>query len=137
MELLGIGPMELLVILIIAVIIFSPQDLAKGGKTLGHWINRLYRSDTWKSMKQVSQEMQNLPNRLAREAQLDELKDLEQGINLDGSSPYARRSPANPKPPAAQNRGAETASPPKTAPQPDASPETKNSEKNNLKSAQP
>ncbi len=68
MELFGIGPLEFLVILLIALLIFSPKDLAKGGKELGRWINRLYRSETWKSMRQVSQEMQNLPNRLAREA---------------------------------------------------------------------
>ncbi len=129
MELLGIGPLEFLVIILIALIIFSPKDLAKGGKMIGRWINQLYRSDTWKSMRQVSQEMQNLPNRLAREAQLDELKDLEKEINLDGSSPYANQSPESPKPPAAQSRGAETASPPKAGPEPDSSPDTKDSEK--------
>ncbi len=86
MEILGIGPLEFLVILIIALIIFSPKDLAKGAKEAGRWINRLYRSDAWKSMRQVSQEMQNLPNRLAREAQLEELKELEKDIQKAGDA---------------------------------------------------
>jgi Sec-independent protein translocase protein TatA len=89
MEILGIGPLEFLVILIIALIIFSPKDLAKGAKEAGRWINRLYRSDTWKSMRQVSQEMQNLPSRLAREAQLEDLKELEKDIQKAGDAQLA------------------------------------------------
>ena len=119
MELLGIGPLELLVIVLIAVIIFSPKDIAKGGKEVGRWVNRLYRSDTWKSMRQVSQEMQNLPSRLAREAQLEELKGLEKDINLDVGSPSRDRPPVPPMPPAGKKSGAETALPPKTDPDPD------------------
>jgi Sec-independent protein translocase protein TatA len=116
MELLGIGPLELLVIVLIAVLIFSPKDLAKGGREIGRWINRLYRSETWKSMRQVSQEMQNLPNRLAREAQLDELKELEKDINLDSGSPYTRPNPANSIPPDKQTRGGDEESPSITEP---------------------
>ncbi|MGD0174454.1 MAG: hypothetical protein ABSC61_08490, partial [Anaerolineales bacterium] len=62
MEFLGIGPLELLLIIILALIVFSPKDIAGGGKAVGRWINRLYRSDTYRSMKQVSQELQDLPN---------------------------------------------------------------------------
>jgi Sec-independent protein translocase protein TatA len=100
MELLGIGPLELLVIALIAILVFSPKDLAEGGKKVGRWINQLNRSDTFKSMRQVSQEMQNLPSRLAKEAQLDELKELEKGITADGGSKSASRSAAPPMPPA-------------------------------------
>jgi Sec-independent protein translocase protein TatA len=103
MELLGIGPLELLLIVLIAIIIFSPKDLAKGGRTMGRWINRLYHSDTWKSMRQVSQEMQNLPNRLAREAQLEELKDLEKDFQSNRPVPYANGSSANPLPAVKEN----------------------------------
>jgi Sec-independent protein translocase protein TatA len=50
MEFLGIGPLELIVIIILALVVFSPKDIAGGGKTVGRWINRLYRSDTYRSM---------------------------------------------------------------------------------------
>ena len=128
MELLGIGPLELIAILVIALIIFSPKDIAKGGKAAGRWINQLYRSETWKSMRQVSQEMQNLPSRLAREAQLDELRELENEIKSDLVSPQPGRSPANPTPPAAQIRGPETIPPATADSQANTSPTTKNDE---------
>jgi Sec-independent protein translocase protein TatA len=100
MEFLGIGPLELLVIILLVLIIISPKDLAKGAKAAGRWINQLNKSDTWKSLRRVSQEMQNLPNRLAREAQLDELKELQEGIGLDEKAPAEKPSPAPRMPPA-------------------------------------
>ncbi|HEY5118937.1 MAG TPA: hypothetical protein VII90_05735 [Anaerolineales bacterium] len=96
MEFLGIGPLELLLIIILALIVFSPKDIAGGGKAVGRWINRLYRSDTYRSMKQVSQELQDLPNRLAREAHLEELKDLQKEVKSAGE---ALRLDAPSKPP--------------------------------------
>jgi Sec-independent protein translocase protein TatA len=76
MEFLGIGPLELLLIILLVLIVFSPKDIAGGGKKVGRVINNLYRSETWKTMRKMSQEIQDLPNQLAREAQLDELRDL-------------------------------------------------------------
>jgi Sec-independent protein translocase protein TatA len=143
MEILGIGPLEFMVILMIALIIFSPKDLAKGGKEIGRWINRLYRSDAWKSMRQVSQEMQNLPSRLAREAQLDDLKDLEKDIlkagdaqlagwkdlekdiRLEAGSPYRDRPSVPQMPPARPEAGKKAADPKLPEPKPEASSENK------------
>jgi Sec-independent protein translocase protein TatA len=139
MEILGVGPLEFLVIIMIALIIFSPKDLAKGGKEIGRWINRLYRSDAWKSMRQVSQEMQNLPSRLAREAQLEDLKDLEKDIleagdaqlaglkemekdiRLEAASPYRDRPSVPQMPPARPETVEKTADPAKSGTEPEAS----------------
>ena len=74
MEFLGIGPMELLLIILLAIIIFGPKDIVKAGKSLGKSLSQFIRSDTWKSINQTSQELKNLPNRLMREAGLDELE---------------------------------------------------------------
>jgi sec-independent protein translocase protein TatB len=101
MELLGIGPLELIVIIILALVVFSPKDIAGGGKAVGRWINRLYRSETYRSMKQVSQELQDLPSRLAREANLDELKDLEKEVKTAGETPRAE-APSTPAVPGAE-----------------------------------
>jgi Sec-independent protein translocase protein TatA len=105
MEFLGIGPLEFVIVILLVLIVFSPKDLAKGGRMLGRWINQLNQSDTWKSVRRVSQEMQDLPNRLAREAQLEELDDLKQGISLDESDSAASRSPAPRMPPAGKDSG--------------------------------
>lgn len=105
MEFLGVGPLELVVVILLVLVIFSPKDLAKGGRMLGRWINQLNQSDTWKSVRRVSQEMQDLPNRLAREAQLEELDDLKQGISLDEPDSAESRSPAPRMPPAGKDSG--------------------------------
>jgi Sec-independent protein translocase protein TatA len=98
MELLGIGPLELLLIVILVVIIFSPKDLAKGGRTVGRFLNKLYRSESYKAMRQVSQELQTLPSRLAREAQLDDLHELEKDIRAPILPPAVDVKPAEDQP---------------------------------------
>jgi len=74
MEILGIGPMELLLIILLAIIIFGPKDIANAGKTVGKSLNKFIRSDTWKTINQTSQELKNLPTKLMRDAGLDELE---------------------------------------------------------------
>ncbi len=73
MEFLGVGPLELLVIIVIALLVLGPQDLAKTARTAGKFLNRMYRSDAWKTVTQASRDLRDLPNRLAREAALEEL----------------------------------------------------------------
>jgi Sec-independent protein translocase protein TatA len=107
MEFLGIGPLELVLIIILALIVFSPKDIAGGGKAVGRWINRLYRSDTYRTMKQVSQELQELPNRLAREAHLEELKDLEKEVKSTEDILRSENLP-NPYVPLKENQNKET-----------------------------
>src|SRR5512142_1226461 len=80
MEILGIGPSELLFILIIALIILGPRDMQKAGRTLGKWMRRVVTSDGWRLFQQTSREIQTLPNRLMREAALDELKEMQKDI---------------------------------------------------------
>ena len=77
MELLGIGPMELIFIVIIALIVLGPKDMAKAGRTLGKFMRDIVKSDTWKVIKSTSRELENLPNRMMREAGLEEeMKEL-------------------------------------------------------------
>lgn len=70
MELLGVGPTELIFIVIIALIVLGPKDLAKTGRTVGKWLNNLIQSDTWKTVKKTSQELRRLPTQLMREDNL-------------------------------------------------------------------
>ncbi len=81
MELLGVGPLELVFIVLIALIVIGPRDISKTARAAGRFLNRMYKSDTWRAITQASRNLRNLPNQLAREAELDELrnarKDLE------------------------------------------------------------
>ena len=71
MEILGIGPSELLFIIILALIVLGPKDMQKAGKTLGRWLNNLVRSDGWKAFQQTSREIRGLPTKLMRDANLE------------------------------------------------------------------
>lgn len=79
MEILGIGPQELIFIIIIALIVLGPKDMQKAGRTIGHWLNRLINSDGWKLFQQTSNDLRTLPNKLMREANL-EMQEAEREI---------------------------------------------------------
>ena len=73
MDILGIGPLELIFILLIALIIFGPNDMVKAGRTAGKFLRSLLRSEGFQTMQKVTRDMRNLPNRLMREAELEEI----------------------------------------------------------------
>lgn len=75
MDILGIGPLELFFILLIALLVFGPNDMVKAGKNLGKFLRRIVQSPGWQIVQKTSQDIRYLPNRLMREAGLDELKE--------------------------------------------------------------
>jgi sec-independent protein translocase protein TatB len=91
MEILGIGPSELLFIIIIALIVLGPKDMQKAGRTIGRWLNNLVRSDGWKAFQQTSREIRSLPTKLMRDANM-ELAETEREMR--------KALDTNPKPPA-------------------------------------
>lgn len=88
MEILGIGPLELFFIVIIALIILGPKDMVKAGKTIGSFLRKLVTSSSWRTIQQTSRELKHLPNKLMSEAGLDEiekdlgLKEIEKNLGL-------------------------------------------------------
>jgi hypothetical protein len=79
MEFLGVGPLELLFILLIAIIVLGPADMVKTGRTLGRVLRKIVTSPTWKTILDTSRGLRYLPNKLIREAGLEEeAKDLNQ-----------------------------------------------------------
>ncbi len=113
MELFGIGPMELLFIILLAIIIFGPKDIVNASKTVGKSLNKFIRSDTWKTINQTTRELQNLPTRLMRESGLDDLeKSAQQQVARVNRSVRGALDPVSaPDTP--------TVEPPKTIPTPD------------------
>jgi Sec-independent protein translocase protein TatA len=84
MELFGIGPLELFFILLIALIILGPKDMVKAGLTLGRLLRKIITSPEWHTIQKASREMRNLPNRLMREASLEDLSKEMNDINKIG-----------------------------------------------------
>jgi Sec-independent protein translocase protein TatA len=72
MEILGIGPLELVFILLIALIVLGPTDMVKAGRTIGRFLRRLVISPGWRNFQQASRELRTLPNKLMRDAGLEE-----------------------------------------------------------------
>ncbi len=85
MEILGIGPLELLFILIIALIVLGPKDMAKAGRTIGRFLRKIITSPEWRTVQKASRELKYLPNRLMREASLEELSADFKEINKIGT----------------------------------------------------
>jgi Sec-independent protein translocase protein TatA len=113
MDFLGIGPLELVAVLVIALIVLGPRDIASFARRAGGMINRLYRSEVWGAVNKASREFRDLPNRLAREAALEELDEslrkvtepgAEKQVNpaLDAWTP-SPKSPGEPEPPAEES----------------------------------
>ncbi|MCC7359104.1 MAG: twin-arginine translocase TatA/TatE family subunit [Anaerolineales bacterium] len=76
MEILGIGPLEFLLIFVIILLVLGPKDIEKTARNLGKNLNKLYRSQNYQVIRKASEEIRNLPARLAAEAQLEELKEM-------------------------------------------------------------
>ncbi len=74
MDFLGIGPLEVLFVLLIALIVFGPKDVVKAGQTMGRFLRKLVISPSWQNFQQTSRDLRNLPNKLMREAGLDEIQ---------------------------------------------------------------
>jgi sec-independent protein translocase protein TatB len=85
MEILGIGPLELIFILLIALIILGPGDMVKAGKTLGRFLRKIITSPEWRTIQKASRELRYLPNRLMRETSIDDLsKDIAEVNKIGG-----------------------------------------------------
>lgn len=87
MEILGIGPLELIFILLIALIVLGPTDMVKAGRTVGRFMRKIVTSPGWRTFQQASREIRYFPNKLMREAGLDELEhDLQEFENKSRQS---------------------------------------------------
>ena len=76
MDFLGVGPLELIFVLVVVILVIGPKDIGKTAKTIGRLLNRVYKSDEWRALTEASRTIRTLPNRLAREAELEEVEEI-------------------------------------------------------------
>jgi sec-independent protein translocase protein TatB len=77
MELFGIGPLELILILVIAVIVLGPKGMVTAARETGKFIRKVIRSPLWREVVETSNEIRDLPSKIVREAGIEkDLKDL-------------------------------------------------------------
>jgi sec-independent protein translocase protein TatB len=84
MDIFGVGPLEILLILLVALVLFGPREIANNARSAGRFLNRLYKSEGWRTMVQASTALRNLPNRLAREAELEQLEQVRRELAEPG-----------------------------------------------------
>ena len=115
MDILGIGGWEFVLVILLVLILFSPKDLQKAGKTIGQNLNKLVHSDTWRTVVQTSKELRQLPNKLMREANLDEMTQTVKQLKDDVNPRIASKdlfpewtSPMAPDKPAAEEGQSQT-----------------------------
>jgi len=75
MDILGIGPLEFVFIILIALIILGPNDMIKAGRSFGKLLRSIVTSPNWKVLQEASKDIRSLPDKLMREAGIENLKD--------------------------------------------------------------
>lgn len=72
MEVFNIGPLELLVILVLVILMFGPQDIVNFAHKAGHWIYNLKKSEFWQELMGTTKQIQEFPQKIMKEAELEE-----------------------------------------------------------------
>ncbi|HUV15664.1 MAG TPA: hypothetical protein VMW28_03765 [Pelolinea sp.] len=75
MNLFGIGPLEFLFIVVIAVIVLGPKGMVDAARETGKFIRKIVRSPVWRDIVDASREIREFPRKIVREAGIE--KDLE------------------------------------------------------------
>ena len=106
MNILGIGPLEIVFVLIIGILVLGPEGMIEAGRKLGKFLRSIIKSTWWQNVRKGISEIQYLPQRLMREAELEELNELRDlartefpsigGNDLLGSSSWSGK-PAQPQ----------------------------------------
>lgn len=76
MNIFGIGPLEIFFVLIIGILVLGPEGMIEAGRKLGKFLRSIIKSTWWQNIRKGVSEIQYLPQRLMREAELEELNEL-------------------------------------------------------------
>ena len=76
MNIFGIGPLEIIFVMIIGILVLGPEGMVDAGRKLGKFLRTIFRSTWWQNVRRGVNEIQHLPQKLIREAELEELNEL-------------------------------------------------------------
>lgn len=137
MDIFGIGATELVFIALLILILLGPKDLEKTGRTIGRFLRDMTRSEGWRAFRDTSREIRNLPNRLMREANLEDIqkdvgqigKEVEEATTVKGFGTWGNPTASKPTTPQTGPKPAKAsekpAPPPEPAPPKESNQETK------------
>lgn len=79
MEIFNIGPLELVIVLVLALIVFGPERMAKYARDSAIFIRKIIRSPFWRDLVSTTEEIKSIPQQLVKEADLeDSLREISQ-----------------------------------------------------------
>jgi len=82
MSFFGIGPMELIFILIIMILVLGPKNMVISAQKLGLTLRKIVKSPLWATVMDTSREIREIPTRLIRDAGIEEdLKNIKSTTN--------------------------------------------------------
>jgi len=70
MSIFGVGPMEVLLVLVLALLVFGPEDIIALARRVGTWWRKIRGTETWRAVTRTSYELQHLQQRLYEESGL-------------------------------------------------------------------
>lgn len=78
MEIFGIGPLELVLIVVVAIIVLGPKEMMTSAQKAATWLKKLRKSDIWATTKEVM----DIPNQVMKETGLDkEIQEIQSLTN--------------------------------------------------------
>jgi Sec-independent protein translocase protein TatA len=87
MNFLNLGLPEVIFIIILALIIFGPNNMVKSAKEAGAFLRKVTKSPYWQEVWATKRELDELPKMLAKEANLNEtIRDLDNSVKNASSS---------------------------------------------------
>lgn len=82
-EILNVGPLELILILAMMILFLGPKDINRLARQTGAFIRNIRRSSLWKDIMKVDREIRDLPVQLAREAGFEEqMEEIRQSTHI-------------------------------------------------------
>jgi Sec-independent protein translocase protein TatA len=89
MKIFNIGALEGVFIVLIAFIVLGPKKAVKLASDLGRWLRNLKNSQFWRDLKGISEDINNFPQELMRDA------DIQQEFNNLNRSDNTENPPVN------------------------------------------
>lgn len=121
MKILNIGPLELFLIVLLALVVFGPKRLVQVMRDSGKWLRSISQSPVVRELFRTTEDLRNIPNELYRESGLDQdLKEvsraLQESARIDEMNAEREKQQTNLSPSAPEEQSILPPAPPAEGP---------------------
>ena len=81
MRIFNVGIREVLLLLVIMLILFGPNQMRENARKAAQAIRRFVRSDTWRSFLGIYDDVNTIKNEMIRESGIQEVRDSLRGVD--------------------------------------------------------